>query len=77
MRQSLGLSSIEFVIVLVTCGVVGYLLLPRFISVEPETYQVKWQETKEAAQQVSETLSKKHTYDRIEQEINHLNRDGD
>ncbi|UYI46794.1 MSHA biogenesis protein MshA [Vibrio natriegens] len=69
MRKSQGLSSIEFVVVLIVLGVVGYVLLPRFISAEPETYEAKWEQTKQTAEHVSETLSNKQTYDRIEQEL--------
>nr|WP_321381271.1 MSHA biogenesis protein MshA [uncultured Vibrio sp.] len=69
MRQSSGLSSIEFVVVLIILGVIGYVVLPRFISVEPDTYKAKWEQTKQTAEHVSETLSNKQTYDRIEQEL--------
>ncbi|MDV6253636.1 MSHA biogenesis protein MshA [Vibrio sp. EA2] len=69
MRKSQGLSSKEFIIVLIILGVVGYVLLPRFISFEPETYEAKWEQTKQTAEHVSETLSNKETYDRIEQEL--------
>ncbi|WP_256936370.1 MSHA biogenesis protein MshA, partial [Vibrio diabolicus] len=47
----------------------GYVVLPRFISFEPETYETKWEQTKQTAEHVSETLSNKETYDRIEEEI--------
>ncbi|HCE3303891.1 TPA: type II secretion system protein [Vibrio parahaemolyticus] len=66
MRKSSGLSAIEFVVVLIILGVIGYVVLPRFISFEPETYEAKWEQTTE---HVSETLSNKETYDRIEEEI--------
>ncbi|EGQ7799911.1 MSHA biogenesis protein MshA [Vibrio parahaemolyticus] len=66
MRKSSGLSAIEFVVVLIILGVIGYVVLPRFISFEPETYEAKWEQT---AEHVSETLSNKETYDRIEEEI--------
>ncbi|HCG7481635.1 TPA: MSHA biogenesis protein MshA [Vibrio parahaemolyticus] len=69
MRKSSGLSAIEFVVVLIILGVVGYVVLPRFISFEPETYEAKWEQTKQTADHVSETLSNKETYDRIEEEI--------
>ncbi len=69
MRKSQGLSSKEFIIVLIILGVVGYVLLPRFIIFEPETYEAKWEQTKQTAEHVSETLSNKETYDRIEQEL--------
>ncbi|TOM34085.1 MSHA biogenesis protein MshA [Vibrio parahaemolyticus] len=69
MRKSSGLSAIEFVVVLVILGVIGYVVLPRFISFEPETYEAKWEQTKQTAEHVSETLSNKETYDRIEEEI--------
>lgn len=42
MRKSSGLSAIEFVVVLIILGVIGYVVLPRFISFEPETYEAKW-----------------------------------
>jgi type II secretory pathway pseudopilin PulG len=77
MRKTSGLSAIEFVVVLIILGVIGYVVLPRFISFAPETYQTKWEDTKQQAEQVSETLSNKHTYDLIEQEMKHLNRDSD
>ncbi|WP_162889704.1 MSHA biogenesis protein MshA [Vibrio sp. dhg] len=69
MPKSQGLSSIEFVVVLIVLGVIVYLLLPRFINFEPETYEAKWEQTKQTAEHVSETLSNKETYDRIEQEL--------
>ncbi|HBH7880566.1 MSHA biogenesis protein MshA [Vibrio mytili] len=69
MRKSQGLSSIEFIVVLIILGVVGYVVLPRFISFEPETYEATWQETKQKAEHVSESLSNKATYDRIEEEL--------
>lgn len=69
MRKSSGLSAIEFVVVLVTLGVVGCVVLPRFISFEPETYEAKWEQTKQTAEHVSESLSNKKTYDRIEKEL--------
>lgn len=69
MRNSSGFSAIEFVVVLIILGVVGYVVLPRFISFEPETYEAKWEQTKQTAEHVSETLSNKETYDRIEEEL--------
>ena len=69
MRQSSGFSAIEFVVVLILLGVIGYVVLPRFLSFEPETYEAKWEQTKQTAEQVSETLSNKQTNDRIEQEL--------
>ncbi|PFG55203.1 hypothetical protein ATG66_1470 [Vibrio sp. ES.051] len=69
MRQSSGLSSIEFVVVLTVLGVIGYVILPRFISFEPETYEAKWEQTKQTVEHVSESLSNKQTYDRIEDEL--------
>ncbi|NOH49624.1 MSHA biogenesis protein MshA [Vibrio rotiferianus] len=69
MRQSSGLSALEFVAVLIILGVIGYVVLPRFISFEPETYEAKWEQTKQTAEHVSETLSNKQTYDRIEEEM--------
>ncbi|CAE6890317.1 hypothetical protein ACOMICROBIO_GDFFDHBD_00855 [Vibrio sp. B1REV9] len=69
MRKSSGLSSVEFVVVLVLLGVVGYVVLPRFISFEAETYEAKWEQTKQTAEHVSESLSNKKTYDRIEKEL--------
>ena len=69
MRQSSGFSAIEFVVVLIILGVIGYVVLPRFISFEPETYEAKGEQTKQTAEHVSETLSNKETYDRIEEEI--------
>lgn len=77
MSKTSGLSAIEFMVVLIILGVIGYVVLPRFISFEPETYQTKWEETKQQAEQVSETLSNKETYDRIEQELGRSPRDTD
>ena len=64
-----GYSRIEYIVVLILLGVISYVLLPRFISFEPETYEAKWEQTKQTAEHVSETLSNKETYDRIEQEL--------
>ncbi|WP_257970268.1 MSHA biogenesis protein MshA, partial [Vibrio parahaemolyticus] len=64
-----GLTTREFVVLLVFFSVLGYVVLPRFISFEPETYEAKWEQTKQTAEHVSETLSNKETYDRIEEEI--------
>ncbi|EDP58132.1 hypothetical protein [Vibrio sp. AND4] len=80
MRKLSGLSAIEFVSVLIIFAVVGYVVLPRFISVEPEifeleTYEAKWQHTKQTAEHVSETLSNKETYDRIEEELERSKRE--
>ncbi|TMX56180.1 MSHA biogenesis protein MshA [Vibrio rotiferianus] len=69
MHKSSGLSAIELLVVLIILGVIGYVVLPRFISFEPETYEAKWEQTKQTAEHVSETLSNKATYDRIEQEM--------
>ncbi|BBM63673.1 MSHA pilin protein MshA [Vibrio alfacsensis] len=69
MRKSSGLSAIEFVVVLIILGVIGYVVLPRFISCEVETYEAKWEQTKQTAEHVSESLSNKKTYDRIEKEL--------
>ncbi|MDF2155630.1 MSHA biogenesis protein MshA [Vibrio sp. CAU 1672] len=69
MRQSSGLSTTEFIVLLTFFAVAGYVLLPRFISIEPEMVEATWQETKHKAEQVTETLSNKATYDRIEQEL--------
>lgn len=69
MRKSSGLSSVEFIAVLVILGVIGYVVLPRFISAESEHIEAQWQVTKQKAQYVSETLSNKQTYDRIEEEL--------
>lgn len=69
MRKSSGLSSVEFVVVLIILGVVGYVVLPRFISFEVESYEAKWEQTKQTAEHVSESLSNKKTYDRIEKEL--------
>ncbi|MGR5422338.1 MSHA biogenesis protein MshA [Vibrio sp. PNB22_4_1] len=69
MRKSSGLSSVEFAVVLILLGVVGYVVLPRFISFEAETYEAKWEQTKQTAEHVSESLSNKKTYDRIEEEL--------
>ncbi|WP_257967440.1 MSHA biogenesis protein MshA, partial [Vibrio parahaemolyticus] len=57
------------VVLLVFFSVLGYVVLPRFISFEPETYEAKWEQTKQTAEHVYETLSNKETYDRIEEEI--------
>ncbi|EGQ9823337.1 MSHA biogenesis protein MshA [Vibrio parahaemolyticus] len=69
MRKSSGLSAIEFVVVLIILGVIGYVVLPRFISVEPEVYEQHWEDTVQKAEHVAETLSNKQTYDRIEEEM--------
>ncbi len=59
----------ESLVLLIFIAVVGYMVLPRFISFEPEIYEAKWEQTKQTAEHVSETLSNKETYDRIEQEL--------
>ncbi|CDU00445.1 MULTISPECIES: hypothetical protein [Vibrio diabolicus subgroup] len=69
MKDNRGLTTREFVVLLVFFSVLGYVVLPRFISFEPETYETKWEQTKQTAEHVSETLSNKETYDRIEEEI--------
>ncbi|AVF66849.1 MSHA biogenesis protein MshA [Vibrio alginolyticus] len=69
MRIVKGLSRIEFVVILVFIATAGYIVLPRYISFEPEIYEAKWEQTKQTAEHVSETLSNKETYDRIEEEI--------
>ncbi|ALG50648.1 MSHA biogenesis protein MshA [Vibrio parahaemolyticus] len=69
MKDNRGLTTREFVVLLVFFSVLGYVVLPRFISFEPETYEAKWEQTKQTAEHVSETLSNKETYDRIEEEI--------
>ncbi|MGR5302085.1 MSHA biogenesis protein MshA [Vibrio alfacsensis] len=69
MRKPSGLSSVEFAVILILLGVVGYVVLPRFISFEAETYEAKWEQTKQTAEHVSESLSNKQTYDRIEEEL--------
>ncbi|MGR5245979.1 MULTISPECIES: MSHA biogenesis protein MshA [Vibrio] len=69
MRTSSGLSSVEFAVVLILLGVVGYVVLPRFISFESEQVEAQWEVTKQKAQHVSESLSNKKTYDRIEEEL--------
>ncbi|MGR5069512.1 MSHA biogenesis protein MshA [Vibrio alfacsensis] len=69
MRKPSGLSSVEFAVVLILLGVVGYVVLPRFISFESEQVEAKWEVTKQKAQYVSETLSNKQTYDCIEEEL--------
>ncbi|WP_257973950.1 MSHA biogenesis protein MshA, partial [Vibrio parahaemolyticus] len=68
-KDNRGLTTREFVVLLVFFSVLGYVVLPRFISFEPETYEAKWEQTKQTAEHVSETLSNKETYDRIEEEI--------
>ena len=74
MRKSLGLSTTEWVVLLAVLGVLGFIVLPKWISFEPETYEKKWQQTKEKAEHVSETLSNKATYDEIEQELEHADK---
>ncbi|HHG3227305.1 TPA: MSHA biogenesis protein MshA [Vibrio parahaemolyticus] len=69
MKDNRGLTTREFVVLLVFFSVLGYVVLPRFISFEPETYEAKWEQTKQTAEHVSETLSNKETYDRIEEEL--------
>lgn len=69
MRKSSGLSAIEFVVALIILGVISYVVLPRFISVEPEVYEQHWEDTVQKAEHVAETLSNKQTYDRIEEEM--------
>lgn len=69
MKFQKGLSTIEFILLLIVLGVVAYVVVPRYINLEPENIEVKWQQTKQKAEHVSETLSNKATYDRIEQEM--------
>ena len=69
MRIVKGLSRIELVVVLAFIAVAGYLVLPRFVSFEPEVYEQQWQDTVQKAEHVAETLSNKQTYDRIEEEM--------
>ncbi|EMV2918184.1 MULTISPECIES: Tfp pilus assembly protein FimT/FimU [Vibrio] len=69
MRIVKGLSRIELVVILVLIAITGYIVLPSYVSFEPETYEAKWEQTKQTAEHVSETLSNKETYDRIEEEI--------
>ncbi|MCQ9066664.1 MSHA biogenesis protein MshA [Vibrio diabolicus] len=69
MRIVKGLSRIELVVILSFIAIVGYIVLPRYVSFEPEIYEAKWEQTKQTAEHVSETLSNKETYDRIEEEI--------
>ncbi|HHX8300028.1 TPA: MSHA biogenesis protein MshA [Vibrio diabolicus] len=69
MRIVKGLSRIELVVILSFIAIVGYIVLPRYVNFEPETYEAKWEHTKQTAEHVSETLSNKETYDRIEEEI--------
>ncbi|EPN4980694.1 MULTISPECIES: MSHA biogenesis protein MshA [Vibrio] len=69
MKSIRGLSTTEFIVLLTFFAVAGYVLLPRYISFGPETYEAKWEQTKQTAEHVSETLSNKETYDRIEEEI--------
>jgi len=64
-----GLSRIELVVILSFIAIVGYIVLPRYVNFEPEIYEAKWEQTKQTAEHVSETLSNKETYDRIEEEI--------
>ncbi|MGR5278981.1 pilus assembly FimT family protein [Vibrio rotiferianus] len=69
MRIVKGLSRIELVVVLAFIAVAGYLVLPRFVSFEPEVYEQHWEDTVQKAEHVAETLSNKQTYDRIEEEM--------
>ncbi len=69
MKSTSGLSTMESLVLLIFISVVGYVVLPRFISFEPEIYEAKWEQTKQTAEHVSETLSNKETYDRIEEEL--------
>lgn len=69
MRIVKGLSRIELVVILSFIAIVGYIVLPRYVSFEPEIYEAKWEQTKQTAEHVSETLSNKETYDRIDEEI--------
>jgi Tfp pilus assembly protein PilE len=69
MKFQKGLSTIEFILLLIVLGVVAYVVVPRYINLEPENIEAKWQQTKQKAEHVSETLSNKATYDRIEQEM--------
>lgn len=67
MRKHNGLSTLEFIILLIVFAVACYLFVPRFVELDSENIEAQWQDTKKKAEHVAETLSNKATYDRIEQ----------
>ncbi len=67
MRKSSGMSVVEFLMVAIILAVIGYAVLPRFISFEPEPYQVKWEQTKQGAEHFADKLSEKEMFDAIEE----------
>ncbi len=66
-RKSSRISAVEIVVLVIILAVIGYVVLPRFISFEPEIYQAEWEHTKQGAKHFADKLSEKEMFDAIEE----------